>query len=243
MKIKLFCIPYAGGSAVIYHSWKTYLNEQIELIPLELPGRGTKAKQPLQRNVQEIVAGLYDIVKESLKCDEDYAIFGHSMGSTIAFELYHELIKNGFHQPVHFFVSAGRSPDSIKEKIVHNLPEEEFKQVILEYGASSSIIFENEELRSFFVPILRADFEVIENYTSLERNRKIGCGMTAFYGSEDTGIKRTQMGEWKIHASGLWKIHCIPGGHFFIKESPKQVVAIVNEAIFSTENVKSYQES
>ncbi|MNW39311.1 Linear gramicidin dehydrogenase LgrE [compost metagenome] len=231
MKVKLFCLPFAGGSAVIYFQWKKYLNANIELIPLELPGRGAKSSQALKHSMQEMVSELYNHIQDKLGRDESYAIFGHSMGSLISFELYHELINNGFKEPVHLFVSAGRAPDRAREKKIHNLPDEEFKQEVLKYSASSSIVFENKEMFDFFVPILRADFEILETYTFQNRERKIECNLTALYGSDDHTVAINEMEQWKSHSSGGWNMHCVQGDHFFAKDQPEQVALLINEAI------------
>ena len=53
--IKLFCIPHAGGSAAVYSRWKKYLDSSIELIPVELSGRGIRMGEKLYDSLKEAI--------------------------------------------------------------------------------------------------------------------------------------------------------------------------------------------
>ena len=108
--IKLFCIPYAGCSASIYSKWKRKLPQDIELIPLEPAGRGRRCDEPLYNNLNEAVDDLYWEAAKVLDRSDEYILFGHSMGSLLAFELYYKLMEEGFREPLHLYVSGARLP-------------------------------------------------------------------------------------------------------------------------------------
>ncbi|MGG0811203.1 thioesterase domain-containing protein [Paenibacillus alvei] len=127
-KTKLFCIPHAGGSASIYLKWRKMLPSTIQLIPLELSGRGARWNEPLYHHLEEAVEDLYTQVTRHI--GSDYILFGHSMGSLLAFELYYKLIGQDWPEPVQFIASGGKRPHLPRETIVHDLPLPQFKEHI-----------------------------------------------------------------------------------------------------------------
>ena len=90
-KIKLICIPCAGGMSYTYLKWMRYLDPLIKLVPIELSGRGSRNDSPLYRNFNEAIDDVFNEVEPYL--NGDYAIFGHSMGSNIAYELYYKIVE------------------------------------------------------------------------------------------------------------------------------------------------------
>lgn len=118
-KITLFCFPYAGGSAVAYNKWKKYNNTNIEIIPIELAGRGKRFGEELYDKIEDAVDDVYEIVKSNI--NGPYGLFGHSMGSIIAYELARKINNSNLPNPEYIFVS-GRKPPHIEEnekKYIH----------------------------------------------------------------------------------------------------------------------------
>lgn len=101
-KIKLFCFPYAGGSAQIFHSWSNYLSSQIEIIPVELSSRGRRFNEPLYKNFDELLNDVFNQIHNDI-IQTPYAFFGHSLGALIAFELVHKIIADNLPSPKQVF--------------------------------------------------------------------------------------------------------------------------------------------
>src|ERR1700738_4611092 len=110
----LFCLPYAGGSEVIYYKWKKYLHPSIQLIPIQLKGRGKRFSEIFYENIEEAVDDIFENVKDKI-VDDDYAIYGHSMGSLLAYELYYKISKLNLKKPKHIFFSGYKAPSIIRE--------------------------------------------------------------------------------------------------------------------------------
>lgn len=227
-KIKLFCIPYAGGSSAIYYKWKKHLHERIELFPVELAGRGKRFNEPYYQNMDEAVEDIYCSIKHILD-DSQYAIFGYSMGSWIAFELYHKIKNTGHKEPIHIFFSARKAPHMKSEKILHNMDDDEFAKEIVKMGGTTDEIFVKKELFDLFVPILRADFKIIEKYDYIEKS-KIECNITVLYGEQDT-ISTYEISEWRYHTNADFNIYGLDGSHFFINSNMKTVIDIINHTL------------
>ena len=149
-KIKLFCIPYAGGSAVLYSKWKNHLPESIELRPIELAGRGSRIQEPFYLNVREAVDDIYSMIYEEIQSSQ-YILFGHSMGAMLSYELAQKIKNEGANQPLHLFFSGKTVPHLpvSEEKKYHLLSEEDFKDKIINLGGTPPDFFDHPELWNF----------------------------------------------------------------------------------------------
>ncbi|KOP78720.1 hypothetical protein AMS59_10500 [Lysinibacillus sp. FJAT-14745] len=230
--MKLFCIPYSGGSAEIYWKWKKSLYNHVELCPLEIGGRGKRICESLPDRFENVVEDLATAIMDQLESNERYAIFGHSMGSLLAFETYYKLMEKGCHAPCHMFFSGRSAPQSPRDKTsYHLLPDKEFLKVVLSYGGNTEGILGNEELLQLFVPILRADFKISESYEYEEKSKKIASDITVINGNNDRSVANFDINDWRLHAGKKCEIKRVIGGHFFITEDPLYVVDIINHAL------------
>lgn len=230
--IKLFCLPYAGGSSNIYSGWGKCLNHSIEIHPIELAGRGKRYTDYLYDNIEQATDDVYEIVEGNIGDSSfDYAIFGHSLGGLIAYELIHRIKLKAKRQPVHVFFSGAKAPHFNKEKDkTYDLPNEEFKQKVSELGGTPREVLENDELLSVFLPILRADFKINETYEYVERQDKIDCDITVLSGKKDD-IKLNEIVEWRKHTAGKCNIYMLEGDHFFINTHSDDVIKIINNTL------------
>lgn len=105
IEMKLFCLPYAGGSESAFYSWKGHMQPDIEICPIQLKGRGRRFNEPCYESLEEAVQDIFEQVQAERKGD-DYALFGHSMGSLLAYELYYQMSGAGAEKPVHIFSRA-----------------------------------------------------------------------------------------------------------------------------------------
>jgi surfactin synthase thioesterase subunit len=229
-KLRLYCVPYAGGSAGIFNKWKGFLDEGIELYPVELAGRGRRSREPLYTTMEEAVDDVYNQLQSELD-QHDYALFGHSMGSLIIFELYHKLMEKKHKKPFHVFFSGSRAPHlrNIDEDM-HLLPDDEFLERIKNFGGTPEEFFTNNELLNIFLPILRADIKVVATYKCGKRTDRLDCPITVFGGTEDE-INFESLVSWNEHTTKAGKVHLFPGGHFFINSNTQEVVQGINQTL------------
>jgi surfactin synthase thioesterase subunit len=229
-KIKLFCIPYAGGTSLIYSQWKRYLSAKIELCPIELAGRGSRIDEKLYETFDEAVDDVYNIIMN--KIDDGYfAFFGHSMGSWIAYELSYKLKKLNRQYPLHIFFSGRRAPHiSERGTMIHLLPQEEFKHEVMKMGGTSREIL-NNGLFDYFSDIMRADFKIVSEYAYRDKEELISCDISIFSGKKDRDIKINDLIGWKKHAGMGCSICKFGGGHFFILDQKEDVISTINSTL------------
>lgn len=230
--IQLFCIPYSGGSGNIYDKWNRYLNENIELCPVELAGRGKRIMEPLYNDVEDAIEDLAKNIIEKRNGLMNYAIWGHSLGSLLAYEVYYKLIEKGCEQPIHLYLSGRGAPqDKLSHTNYHLLQDKEFLKVVYKYGGNTMEIMQHEELRALFLPILRNDFKLSEVYDYKEKHSKIMCDLSIVNGDNDESINAYNLYNWSEHAGKNCDYKIIKGGHFFILDNIEATTDYINETI------------
>ncbi|MEH7753270.1 thioesterase domain-containing protein, partial [Bacillus toyonensis] len=162
-KTKLFCFPHAGGSAFSYAKWKNHFNPYIEVVPIELAGRGYRIEENLYQSMEEAVNDVYNNIVMQID-DSPYILFGHSMGSLIAYEVARKIQDSNNELPEFLVLSGRNHPNSKIKNIRYNLPNEQFKREVIAMGGTPSGVLQSEELMEIFLPILRADFKIVETY-------------------------------------------------------------------------------
>ncbi len=229
--INLFCFPYAGGSSAVYSRLKRFADKNINVIPVELAGRGQRISEPLYNNMEDVINDVYDKIVASVD-EQPFALFGHSMGSSIVLELSHKILKNKKNEPLHLFLSGRCPPILYKvDKKIHDLPDEQFINEVYDLGGTPKEVFENRELRHIFLPILRSDYKLIEEYIYIEKDEKLNCDITVFNGKEDKMTDLEKLKKWGDYTSGKTDIFEFDGGHFFLHNQMEQIMNIMNKTL------------
>lgn len=230
-KLKLFCIPHAGAMASMYRRWSQYLNcTDIEFIPIELAGRGARIGEPFYEGVEAAAQDVADTMDRALAdFSGSYALWGHSMGSLIAFEAARRMNEMHGTPPIRLFVSGRKAPNlEHSRRKVYDLPEEEFVQAVMEYDGTPSEVFQHEELARLMIPILRADFRIVETYRFDSERGPVNCPIVVMYGHEDMTPKEASA--WSSVTTGACTVHRFEGGHFFIHQQPQAVAERIRQS-------------
>jgi len=223
--VRLFCVPYAGGPAAIYRSWTHQLSSQIEVCPVELPGRGTRLLEkpfiaigPL---VESLTTGLLPY------SDKPFALFGHSLGALICFELARSLRREHARTPLMLFASGAAAPQTtIPQSKLHLLPECEFRDSIRSLHGTPAEVLNDEDLMDIVSPILRADCTVQETYLYTEEAPFV-CPISVFGGLEDELVDYQKLCAWSKQTTGGFSLFPISGNHFFLVREQKAILAII----------------
>ncbi|PSB01755.1 thioesterase II family protein [Merismopedia glauca] len=226
---RLFCFPYAGGSAGVFRAWQRYLPQNIELCPIELPGRGTRFSEAPLTSIEELVKAIaYGILP---LLDRPFAFFGHSMGAWVSFELTRWLRQEYNLQPIHLFLSARRAPQ-IPALVppIHVLPDAEFIEQIRLYNGMNPALLEDAEFMELILPVLRADFTVLETYT-YRQQKPLECPITAFGGWQDGDTSGESLQAWQIHSNRSFLLQMFPGDHFFLDSARPSLISAITEQI------------
>jgi surfactin synthase thioesterase subunit len=229
LRCRLFCFPYAGAGAAVFRQWPDDLPSDVELCIPCLPGRDARVDEPPATAMAPLAAALAQEVRPLLTLP--YTLFGHSMGAFIAFDLAHELSAMGA-GPTHLFVSAQRGPRvPYSARPIFALPDASFLAAILDrYKAIPEPVLRQPDLMAVLLRTLRGDFTLVEDYRYRATGR-LSCPVTAFGGRDDRQIAREQLEAWSLETSEAFELRLLPGGHFFLNEARRELLAIIREQV------------
>ncbi|MEO7020522.1 MAG: alpha/beta fold hydrolase [Ktedonobacteraceae bacterium] len=232
-RVRLFCFPFAGGGASTYYPWISLLAPEIDVYPVQFPGRENRVKEPPLRRLDGLIQALAQALQPYF--DMPYAFFGHSMGALVSFELTRQLRQQGARLPEHLFLSAYRSPETPSDEPRQALPESALSdsalmKTLLELDGTSPEILANEELRQLLLPILRADFAVCESY-QFHAQEPLACPITVLGGQQDKRVQQAKLETWRKQTSQDFATHMLLGNHLFIRPAQAAVLQIISQAL------------
>ncbi|TIP92144.1 MAG: alpha/beta fold hydrolase [Mesorhizobium sp.] len=220
---RLICFPHGGGSVQSFRNWPDYLPDDIELICLDLPGRGKRTAEAAIRSMDVLVP----LVIEALQAysDRPFVFFGHSAGALVAYEIARSLEKTGRPSPFHVVVSAHPSADlPPEEPPMYRYSDDKLTDVIRTLGMVPKKALTNEKLLlEFILPPLRADFELVETY---DRNlpTPLKAAITAMGGVKDE-FDSNDLDGWRRLTMSRFAQIMFDGDHFFTHSMTEEVVA------------------
>lgn len=229
--VRLFCVPYAGGCPQVYQQWPDILPPSVEVCSISLPGRRKRfAESPFTRMRPAIQSILADLVQY---LDRPFAIFGHSMGALIAYELASTLQRSRLAEPVHLFVSGCYSAKQPNPRPLHMLPDADFKEAICLLDGMPMEVINNAEIMELITPTLRADFTLTETYRDTS-DIQLNCPITAFGGSDDPITSPDEIELWRYATNSSFSLHILPGNHFFLHQEQSQLCSLLTAELNQT---------
>lgn len=226
-RIRIFCFPYAGGGVATYLTWIDLLPD-VEIAIVQLPGRGNRLIDPPYQTMESMVRDLFTALSGFQ--DKPFIFFGHSMGARVAYELTLMLYRANAKLPNHFIASGSSAPFIPRKKeILHLLPDSEFIEKIGALNGTPKEILENKEIMQLILPMLRADFKIIETYCNKSKI-VLPTTVSVLAGTEDLDEPDDTNG-WlelfKYNTGIIW----IQGDHFFIEKNLTDTMEAVNRII------------
>ncbi|OZI34730.1 hypothetical protein CAL29_14755 [Bordetella genomosp. 10] len=230
--LPLFCFPYAGGGTAIYRQWADGLPGAVIPIPVHLPGRGPRVQQP---PVQTWPA-LLDVLLADLHpyMDRPLALFGHSMGALVAFELAHAMRERYGANPVWLGLSACVAPAlrEWEDKWLH-CPRAELLDELQDLNGTHQELLRNDEFMALVEPVLRADFHLCGVYPREVGRPPLDCPILVLGGTEDKDVcdDSRKLKAWASETTGPTELVLLKGDHFFINTRRDAVLSIVSRSL------------
>lgn len=224
---QLFCFPYAGSGAIKYLKWSQFLDKRIEMCPVLLPGREYKLGEPLISDYKMMVESIFEGIKDRL-VKKKYSLFGHSMGSILAYELAKLIEKEDLPQPDVLFLSG--SPLTGKNSSIdwQEASDDDMAAYLVSIGGTPKEVANDVNLRKVYFPILRSDHKLVSGYHFAPKRLERGNLIHAFAAKDDEVVD-VKYSENISVLSDNFKITYFSGGHFFVDTLGDKICELINE--------------
>jgi surfactin synthase thioesterase subunit len=227
-RIRLISIPFAGGNTYSFRDLGAHLAPFVEVVPIELPGRGRRFSEPLLTSLMDMGNDLFAQVKNQLQ--EPYAFYGHSLGGRLTSLMARRVLAAGLPLPLHIFVSGCPGPSVVKQRRRHELPRNDFIAMLHRMDCPPEVL-ENEEVMTIFEPVLRADFEANDTFDYVPEP-PVDIPITVMIGRQEETTREEALA-WQAETTQELDLVEFPGGHFFIFDHLPQVGEILSRKLLT----------
>jgi surfactin synthase thioesterase subunit len=221
----LLCFPHAGGSASYFRPLSKALADRMNVLAVQYPGRQDRIREPCLSTMDELADAVYPAVDALL--DGPVALFGHSMGATLAFEVATRLKQRRETSPLALFVSGRRAPSKRRSgENVHLLDDRGLVGELCRLSGTDTRLLEDQAVLRMILPPLRGDYRAIETYVH-RPGTPLDCPVVALVGDADDTVDMAEARAWEAHTEGDFAVHSFAGGHFYLAEHEAAVAALI----------------
>ncbi len=220
-RLRLLCLPHAGGSAAFFHDWAHRFGEDVEVLVARYPGRHERIADPPPTRMEDLADALAGALRDFL--DVPLAVFGHSMGASVGYEVALRLLRLYGAPPTALLVS-GRTPPQTRDV---SLPDPGDAEAVLaevrRLGGTDAGLLEDPDLRDLVLPAIVADFRVVAGYTP-RPVVPLPCPVVAYVGDADPDIDAATMRGWAAATRGDFSLEVFPGDHFYLVDQREPLI-------------------
>lgn len=216
---RLYCLPHSGGSAGEFLFWSEVLPD-VEVWGLQLPGHGNRRIEPPFTTMPQVVAA----IAESVRLVPPYALFGHSLGAAVAYELVLELRARGGPLPERLYVSSREPPHLHRPDAgVLSLSDGELlEELSQQYGDIPDELRDDPDWRALVLESLRADLGIMAGYQP-SAAPPLPCPIVAMGGRSDPTVSEEDLRAWDSYTTGTFDLRMFAGGHFYFREQDNDI--------------------
>lgn len=227
-RLRLVCFPYAGAGAGAYRAWGAALSSDVEVWAVQPPGRESRFSETPFEDLRACAAEAVGAIRASVA--PPFALFGHSMGSWLAFEAA-RIMQQAGNPPVHLFVSGRRAPNTRERfPFLSELPDDKLIEGLVERcDGMDPAILSNPDLLAVLMKAIRADVRAVDRYRPAE-GPKLTMPILAFGGVTDRYVDREELEAWSHESVSQIRVEMLPGGHFFLHSAQSRLLALIAEA-------------
>ncbi|MEV0322091.1 thioesterase II family protein [Streptomyces sp. NPDC050658] len=217
---QLVCLPHAGGSASFFFSASRALSPDVDVLAVQYPGRLDRRTEAFVDRIDALAGHVADALMPFT--ERPLALFGHSMGALLGFEVVRLLEARGV-QPIALVVSGRRGPDTYRDEAHHLSSDAELIAEVASLSGTSSAVLDNAEIVRMALPAIRNDYRAVETYR-FPGGPLVSAPIYAHVGESDPKATLDEVRAWARHTTGTFEFHTHPGGHFYLSAPESTVV-------------------
>ena len=218
---RLLCLPHAGGSATWFAPLAAALAPRTRVLAVQYPGRQDRYTEPCADSVGELADRLYQALDGDEGAEAPTALFGHSMGAIIAFELARRLESAG-RAPAVLIASGRRAPSTHRAETVHQRDDQGLIKELTSLSGTDASLLRDPEILRMILPALRSDYRAIETYRR-PQGAPLGCPIVAMIGDRDPKVTVAEAEAWAQETNAGFDLRIYPGGHFYLADRAAEV--------------------
>ncbi len=226
--VRLVCLPHAGGSASFFFPFAQALRERLDVLAVQYPGRQDRSREPCVDDIGRLADGTYAALRPWL--DRPVALFGHSMGAMVGFELARRIERDSDATLLRLFASGRRAPSIVRDERTHELGDDAMLAELVRLSGTDARVLGDEEIMRFALPAIRADFKAAETYR-LQGEASLRCPITVLTGESDPRTSLADARAWGAHTEAGLDVHVFRGGHFFLAQHRQKIAELVTEQL------------
>jgi surfactin synthase thioesterase subunit len=226
--VRLVCLPHAGGSASFFFPVSRALAPRVEVLAVQYPARQERLREPSIDNIPEYADQIFAVLTEL--DDKPLALFGHSMGAILAYEIAVRMREAGRPAPVRLFASGRRAPSRYRTERIHEGTDAQVVAELKLLGGPNPALLADPEMLELILPAVRSDYTAIERYRH-DPGRTLTCPITALIGDRDPRVSPDEAQPWADHTTGPFTLKTFPGDHFYLVPRASELIAFISRTL------------
>jgi len=225
------CFPHAGGSASYFFDLSRALQPDVGVLAIQYPGRQDRLREPCAEAIGALADGAFEALRQ--REDLPLALFGHSMGAVVAYEVARRFARSSGRPPPLLMVSSRLEPGRHWNRNVHLLDDAGLTRELRRIAGADQSWLNNEKLLAMALPAVRSDYRAIESYHWMP-GPPLDCSIMTLVGDQDPYVEVEEMAGWENYCTGDFGRVVLPGGHFYLETHSTKVTGIVLDALTRT---------
>jgi surfactin synthase thioesterase subunit len=221
---RLVCLPHAGASAGYYAPLAAALAPDVSTYAVQYPGRQDRRREPGIESVPALADAIFEVLAE--ESDQPVALFGHSMGAVLAFEIAVRMEQRLGVAPTVVFASGRRAPSRVRPESVHARDDAGIVAELVALGGTTPQLLQDPDVLEMILPMVRSDYRAIETYRGRPGDT-VGCPLVVLSGTDDPYSTVEETAAWQLHSRGAYSQRTFVGGHFFLTDHWSAIAGLI----------------
>lgn len=224
-RMRMICLSGAGTGPSEFIPWSGGLPDDVEIWPVQLPGRERRLREAPWSDLDDIVSALTSALLATEKgVPLPLVLFGHSFGALVMYDLCRRILRGGGMEVAALVVSGLAAPDRPRRRsAVADLDDAGLLDWIRKLDGTPEELLRSRGFTQWLLQDLRAGYRIRHAYEA--STEPLPHPLIVFGGSDDFEAGEEDLDAWSRFTSSRFRRHTLPGGHFYLREQRAQFLS------------------